>query len=156
MADIEQLSEHITDLNQKIKLLDEAELPHLYELHELYYRLFTVMGDLVAEALFMRDEAYMERKSVYAEVMSSEQGTIADKEAKAELQSRVIGIKKTKRINCIPNIKVSSGPSIINSTTSKQSERIWSENYKIHLNNGAESPLFFLEINNFYRKDNFR
>ena|SRR5699024_47765 len=85
MADIEQLSEHITDLNQKIKLLDEKELSHLYELHELYYRLFTVMGDLVAEALFMRDEAYMERKSVYAEVMSSEQGTIADKEAKAEL-----------------------------------------------------------------------
>src|SRR5699024_5681425 len=78
------------------------------------------------------------------------------KKQKRNLLSRVIGIKKTKRIICIPNIKVSSGPSIINSTTSKQSERIWSENYKIHLNNGAESPLFFLEINNFYRKDNFR
>lgn len=85
MADIEQLSKHIADLNMKIKLLDEKELPHLYELHELYYRLFTVMGDLVAEALFNRDEAYMNRKSAYAEIMQQETGTIADKEAKAEL-----------------------------------------------------------------------
>lgn len=88
MADIEQLSNHISDLNQKIKLLDEGELSHLYELHELYYRLFTVMGDLVAEALFMRDEAYMNRKEVFARMFLENSGTVAEKEAQAEVNAK--------------------------------------------------------------------
>lgn len=67
------------------ELLDEKELIHLYELHDLYVKALRFCGELVADAIYMKDIAYMERKQKQAELMLAEEGTIAEREAKAEL-----------------------------------------------------------------------
>lgn len=71
-----------------IQLLDEDELSHLYELHDLYVRAMQTTGELMADALYMKDTAYTERKNKQAEMMLNESGTIAEREAKSELSVR--------------------------------------------------------------------
>ncbi len=44
-----------------------------------------IVGDLTSEALQVRDEAYAERKQLHAEIILSNSGTVADKQATAEL-----------------------------------------------------------------------
>lgn len=68
-----------------IKLLDENELSHLYELHDLYVEAMRLTGELMSDALYMKDTAYTERKHEQARIMLESDGTIAEKQAKAEL-----------------------------------------------------------------------
>jgi len=68
-----------------IKLLDENELSHLYELHDLYVESMRLTGELMSDALYMKDTAYTERKHEQARIMLESDGTIAEKQAKAEL-----------------------------------------------------------------------
>src|SRR5699024_11892213 len=68
-----------------IKLLDETLLNNLYELHDLYVEAMRLTGELMSDALYMKDTAYTDRKNKQAEIMLNEQGTIAEREAKAEL-----------------------------------------------------------------------
>jgi len=69
-------------------LLDEEVLNNLYELHELYFKSLDIMGDLTADSSYIRDTAYIERKQLHARTMKEENGTVADKEASAELKIR--------------------------------------------------------------------
>lgn len=71
-----------------ISLLDEQELSHLYELHDLYVQSMQLTGELMADALYMKDTAYTERKHKEAEMMLNSEGTIAERQAKAELSIR--------------------------------------------------------------------
>ena len=68
-----------------IKLLDENELSHLYELHDLYVNAMQLTGELMSDALYMKDSAYTERKHQEAKMMLESDGTIAERQAKAEL-----------------------------------------------------------------------
>ena len=79
-----------------IQLLDENELSHLYELHDLYVKAMQTTGELMADALYMKDTAYTERKNKQAEMMLNESGTIAEREAKAELSIREYRDKEDK------------------------------------------------------------
>ena len=81
---IQKRTEQLTDIFSKIKQLDHNELAHLYESVSLHNEALFVVGDLVSEAAQVRDEAYAERKRIHAEVILSESGTVAVKEAVAE------------------------------------------------------------------------
>jgi len=82
---IKRNAEKLTKTLKAVELLDEKELPHLYESHRLHNEALRLAGELMADALYMKDTAYNERKRKQAEIMLNEQGTIAEREAKAEL-----------------------------------------------------------------------
>lgn len=86
---IDRIRENSKELRKRLdatKLLDETELPHLHELHRLYNEALELAGELMADALYMKDVAYNERKHTHAEIMLSDQGdTVADRQATAEL-----------------------------------------------------------------------
>ena len=82
---IAQRTNQLTDIFNKIKNLDQNELSHLYELVSLHNEALFITGDLVSLALQVRDTAYLERKRIFAEMVLHEQGTVAVKEAKAEI-----------------------------------------------------------------------
>src|SRR5690625_4343647 len=78
----------LTEIFTKIKQLDENELSHLYELVSLHNEALFIVGDLTSEALYVRDTAYADRKRIYAEIILGETGTVAVKEATAELATK--------------------------------------------------------------------
>ena len=82
---IEKRIQQLTDIFHKIKQLDHNELTHLYESVSLHNEALFIVGDLVSEALYVKDESYAERKRIYAEIVLGESGTVAVKEATAEL-----------------------------------------------------------------------
>ena len=82
---IKKNAEQLANTLNAIKLLDESLLNNLYELHDLYVEAMRLTGELMSDALYMKDTAYTERKNKQAEIMLNEQGTIAEREAKAEL-----------------------------------------------------------------------
>lgn len=82
---IKKNADKLTEILAAIKLLDETELSHLYELHDLYVEAMRLTGELMSDALYMKDVAYMERKQKQAEIMLSGDGTIAEREAQAEI-----------------------------------------------------------------------
>src|SRR5690625_3429794 len=85
---IDQIRENSSKFRKTLeatKLLDETDLQHLYELHRLYNTALDLAAELMASALYMKDVAYNERKNKQAEIMLEQQGTIAEREAKAEL-----------------------------------------------------------------------
>src|SRR5690606_7594060 len=77
--------EQLTNIFSKIKQLDQNELSHLYELVSLHNEALFIVGDLASEALYVKDTAYADRKRIYAEIILGETGTVAVKEATAEL-----------------------------------------------------------------------
>lgn len=82
---IKNNADKLSKVLNAIKLLDESELPHLYEIHDLYVKAMDYTGELMSDALYMKDTAYTNRKQKQAEMMLNESGTIAEREAKAEL-----------------------------------------------------------------------
>ena len=82
---IDKRIDQLTKIFAEIKQLDQNELSHLYDLVSLHNEALFIVGDLSSEALHVRDMAYLERKRVYAETILSESGTVAVKEARAEL-----------------------------------------------------------------------
>lgn len=77
--------DQLTNIFSQIKQLDDNELAHLYELVSLHNESLFIVGDLTSEALQVKDTAYAERKRIYSEIILRETGTVAVKEAKAEL-----------------------------------------------------------------------
>ena len=77
--------DQLTNIFTQIKQLDENELSHLYELVSLHNEALFIVGDLASEALYVKDTAYAERKRIYAEIILGQTGTVAVKEATAEL-----------------------------------------------------------------------
>ncbi len=77
--------DQLTNIFSQIKQLDDNVLAHLYELVSLHNESLFIVGDLTSEALQVRDTAYAERKRIYAEIILGETGTVAVKEATAEL-----------------------------------------------------------------------
>jgi len=82
---IQKRADQLAEIFHKIKQLDTSELSHLYELVSLHNEALFIVGDLVSEALYVKDTAYLERKRIHAETMNTEGGTVAAREAKAEL-----------------------------------------------------------------------
>lgn len=82
---IEKRTEQLTDIFSKIKQLDSEVLPHLYELVSLHNEALFIVGDLTSLALHVRDTAYLDRKRIFAEMVLNETGTVAVKEAMAEI-----------------------------------------------------------------------
>src|SRR5690625_2498051 len=82
---IRENAEKLSKVLNACKLLDETELQHLYELHDLYVEALRLTGELMSDALYMKDTAYTERKHEQARIMLESTGTIAEKQAIAEL-----------------------------------------------------------------------
>lgn len=82
---IKSNADKLTKTLKACELLDETELSHLYELHDLYVKALKYAGELMADALYMKDAAYTERKHEQARIMLESDGTIAERQAKAEL-----------------------------------------------------------------------
>ncbi|MFA1821200.1 hypothetical protein ACDX78_13670 [Virgibacillus oceani] len=82
---IQKRVDQLTEIFNKIKQLDTNELSHLYELVSLHNESLFIVGDLVSEALYVKDTAYLERKRIHSETILKESGTVAAREAKAEL-----------------------------------------------------------------------
>jgi len=86
---IERIRENSSKLNKILKAvehLDEKEISHLYESHRLHNEALLLAGELMADALYMKDVAYNERKQKEAEMMLNQEGTIAERQAKAEIE----------------------------------------------------------------------
>ncbi|WP_419893245.1 hypothetical protein [Oceanobacillus kimchii] len=83
---IQKRVDQLTEIFTNIKQLDNNELAHLYELVSLHNEALFIVGDLSSEALHVRDTAYLERKRIYAETILNESGTVAVKEARAEMK----------------------------------------------------------------------
>lgn len=77
--------DQLANIFNKIKQLDHENLSHLYESVSLHNESLFIVGDLTSEALLVRDLAYAERKRIFAEIILGESGTVAVKEATAEL-----------------------------------------------------------------------
>lgn len=77
--------DQLTNIFNQIKQLDQNELSHLYELVSLHNEALFLVGDLTSEALYVRDTAYADRKRIYAEIILGQTGTVAVKQATAEL-----------------------------------------------------------------------
>lgn len=75
----------LTKIFSEIKQLDDEELAHLYNLVSLHNEALFIVGDLTSQALLVRDTAYADRKLIYAEIILGETGTVAVKEATAEI-----------------------------------------------------------------------
>lgn len=82
---IQHRATQLVNLFTEIKQLDTNELAHLYELVSLHNEALFIVGDLTSEAVQVRDEAYAERKQIYAEIILGAEGTVAVKEAQAEI-----------------------------------------------------------------------
>lgn len=82
---IDKRVQQLTEIFHKIKQLDHNELSHLYESVSLHNEALFIVGDLVSEALYVKDTSYAERKRIYAEIILEESGTVAVKEATAEI-----------------------------------------------------------------------
>lgn len=81
-AEIKQLNpEILSDLNKLIRLYSQAQL---------------IIGHLDAEALYEAGASYAERKRVQAEVKQNTQGTVADKESEAEIQTYPLRLKESE------------------------------------------------------------
>jgi len=82
---IEHRIDQLTKIFSDIKQLDNEELSHLYELVSLHNEALFIVGDLASEALYVRDTAYADRKRIFAEIILGSVGTVAEKQAQAEL-----------------------------------------------------------------------
>lgn len=82
---IEHRIDQLTDIFSDIKQLDSNELSHLYDLVSLHNEALFIVGDLASEALYVRDTAYADRKRIFAEIILGSAGTVAEKQAQAEL-----------------------------------------------------------------------
>lgn len=88
---IDRIKNNASKLNKilkSIKSLDETELAQLHESHRLHNDALTLAGELMADALYLKDMAYNKRKHKQAEIMLNLDGTIAEREAKAEIEVR--------------------------------------------------------------------
>src|SRR5699024_9334644 len=93
---IKKNADLLTKTLNAIKLLDENELPHLYELHDLYVEAMRLTGELMSDALYMKDTAYTERKHEQARIMLESTGTIAEKQAQSEISITPLREKEDK------------------------------------------------------------
>lgn len=82
---IKKNAEQLANTLNAIKLLDESLLNNLYELHDLYVESMRLTGELMSDALYLKDTAYTERKHEEARIMLETEGTIAERQAKAEI-----------------------------------------------------------------------
>src|SRR5699024_7616044 len=89
-------AEQLNSILGAIKLLDENELPHLYELHDLYVEAMRLTGELMADSLYMKDTAYTERKNEQARIMLETKGTNAEKQDQSEIDSTPLREKEDK------------------------------------------------------------
>src|SRR5699024_12760970 len=71
----------------EFKPLDPSILTDLSGMITLYSQAQLVIGHLDADALYRYGEAYTKRKSAYAEDIENGHGTVAEKEAQAQLVS---------------------------------------------------------------------
>src|SRR5699024_11573467 len=93
---IKRNAEQLNSILGAIKLLDENELPYLYELHDLYVEAMRLTGELMSDALYMKDTAYTERKHEQARIMLESTGTIAEKQAQSEIAITPLREKEDK------------------------------------------------------------
>lgn len=79
-AEIKELNlEILSDLNKAIRLYSQAQL---------------IIGHLDADALFEAGSVYAERKKAQAEIFKSSTGTVAEREAEAEIKTYDLRIKE--------------------------------------------------------------
>lgn len=83
---IKRNADKLTQTLNATKLLDESELSQVNESHRLHVEALRLAGELMSDALYMKDVAYNDRKRKQAEIMLSDAGsTVAEKQAKAEI-----------------------------------------------------------------------
>lgn len=87
---IKRNSEKLHGILEAVELLDESDLNNLYESHNKHVEALRLAGELMSDALFLKDTAYNERKRIEAETMLNKEyrnNTIKEREAIAELES---------------------------------------------------------------------
>ena len=86
---LEQLHNEIRQLNPEIP-------EQLNKMIKLYSQAQIIIGYLDADALYEAGRIYAERKRVYAETIENESGTVAEKQAKAELAVHELRLKEAE------------------------------------------------------------
>lgn len=77
----------LDELHAEIKELNPEILSDLNKMIRLYSQAQLIIGYLDAEALYEAGAAYAERKRVQAEIIKETSGTVANKEATAEIET---------------------------------------------------------------------
>ncbi len=86
----------LDQIHNEIKHLNPEIPEHLNKLIRLYSQAQIIIGYLDADALYDAGRIYAERKRVYAETIENESGTVAEKQAKAELAVYDLRIKEAE------------------------------------------------------------
>jgi len=77
----------LDQLHDEIKKLNPEILSDLNRMIMLYSQAQIVIGHLDAEALYTHGAMYAQRKQMQAEIIKSTQGTVAEKESTAEIET---------------------------------------------------------------------
>src|SRR5690606_1066522 len=86
----------LDQIHNEIKQLNPEIPEHLNRLIRLYSQAQIIIGYLDADALYDAGRIYAERKRVYAETIEKESGTVAEKQAKAELAVYELRLKEVE------------------------------------------------------------
>lgn len=86
----------LDQIHNEIKQLNPEIPAHLNQLIKLYSQAQIIIGHLDAESLYDAGALYAERKKKYAEVIQKTTGTVAEKEAKAELEVHELRIAEAE------------------------------------------------------------
>lgn len=86
---LKQIYDEINQLNPEI-------LPDLNKIIRLYSQAQMLIGYMDADCLYQYGQAYAERKRLYAETILNSSGTVAEKEAQAEIATHEIRLKEEK------------------------------------------------------------
>ena len=84
----------LDQIHNEIKQLNPEIPEQLNKIIKLYSQAQIIIGYLDADALYEAGRIYAERKRVYAETIENESGTVAEKQAKAELAIHELRLKE--------------------------------------------------------------
>lgn len=86
----------LDELHAEIRKLDLEVLADLNKAVRLYSQAQLIIGHLDAEALYESGAVYAERKRMQAEVIKNTSGTVAEREAEAEIQTYELRIREAE------------------------------------------------------------
>src|SRR5690625_583339 len=86
----------LEEIHTEIKQLNPEILSDLNKMIRLYSQAQLIIGHLDAESLYQAGQAYAERKKKQAEIIKHTQGTIAEKESTAEIETYELRMKEAE------------------------------------------------------------
>lgn len=86
----------LDELHAEIRTLNTEILSDLNKAITLYSQAQLIIGHLDADALYRAGQAYADRKKAQAEILRNGDGTVADRQAQAEIETYHLRLKEAE------------------------------------------------------------